>query len=95
MNRDVLYRNLKIERLTPMQEATAEAFRKPSDLVLLSPTGSGKTLAYLLPLVEWLEGLPVEQQGQVKAVVLVPSRELALQTEQVMKQMKSQQKYQR
>ena len=89
MNRDVLYRNLKIERLTPMQEATAEAFRKPSDLVLLSPTGSGKTLAYLLPLVEWLEGLPVEQQGKVKAVVLVPSRELALQTEQVMKQMKS------
>ena len=89
MNRDVLYRNLKIERLTPMQEATAEAFRKPGDLVLLSPTGSGKTLAYLLPLVEWLERLPVHQQGKVKAVVLVPSRELALQTEQVMKQMKS------
>ena len=88
MNREELFLNLKIEKLTPMQEATAVAFREREDVVLLSPTGSGKTLAYLLPLVEWLDGLPSEQQGVVKAVVLVPSRELALQTEQVMKQMK-------
>ena len=90
MNREELYEHLKIEKLTPMQEATAEAFRKREDVVLLSPTGSGKTLAYLLPLVEWLDGLPSEHQTEVKALVLVPSRELALQTEQVMKQMKSQ-----
>ena len=90
MNRVELYKHLKIEKLTPMQEATAEAFRKREDVVLLSPTGSGKTLAYLLPLVEWLDGLPSEHQTEVKALVLVPSRELALQTEQVMKQMKSQ-----
>lgn len=88
MNREELFLNLKIEKLTPMQEATAVAFREREDVVLLSPTGSGKTLAYLLPLVEWLDGLPSEQQGVVQAVVLVPSRELALQTEQVMKQMK-------
>lgn len=89
MNREELFRNMKIEKLTPMQEATAEAFRKKEDMVLLSPTGSGKTLAYLLPLMEWLDSLPNECRGEVKAVVLVPSRELALQTEQVMKQMKS------
>lgn len=88
MNREELFLNLKIEKLTPMQEATAVAFREREDVVLLSPTGSGKTLAYLLPLVEWLDALPGEQRGDVKAVVLVPSRELALQTEQVMKQMK-------
>ena len=38
---DIL-RNLQIEQLTPMQEATREAYRENKDLVLLSPTGSGK-----------------------------------------------------
>lgn len=73
---DIL-RNLQIEQLTPMQEATREAYRENKDLVLLSPTGSGKTLAFLLPLVQTLK---TDAQG-VQAVVLVPSRELALQIE--------------
>ena len=49
---DIL-RNLQIEQLTPMQEATREAYRENKDLVLLSPTGSGKTLAFLLPPLFW------------------------------------------
>lgn len=79
---DIL-RNLQIEQLTPMQEATREAYGKNRDLVLLSPTGSGKTLAFLLPLVQ---ALKTDVQG-VQAVVLVPSRELALQIETVFKSM--------
>ena len=79
---DIL-RNLQIEQLTPMQEATREAYRENKDLVLLSPTGSGKTLAFLLPLVQTLK---TDAQG-VQAVVLVPSRELALQIETVFKSM--------
>lgn len=75
--------NLKIEQLTPMQEATREAYQSDEDLVLLSPTGSGKTLAFLLPLVQ---ALKTDVQG-VQAVVLVPSRELALQIETVFKAM--------
>lgn len=75
--------NLQIEQLTPMQEATREAYRENKDLVLLSPTGSGKTLAFLLPLVQ---SLKTDVQG-VQAVVLVPSRELALQIETVFKSM--------
>ena len=47
----------------------------------MSPTGSGKTLAFLLPLVQ---SLKADVQG-VQAVVLVPSRELALQIENVFK----------
>lgn len=89
MNQEELFRHLGIEQLTPMQQATAYAFDQPKDLVLLSPTGSGKTLAYLLPMVNWLDTLPTDQRGRVKALVLVPSRELAMQTEQVMRQMKS------
>ena len=75
--------NLKIETLNPMQEASIDAWREEKDLILLSPTGSGKTLAYLLPL---LENLKPDVKG-VQAVVLVPSRELALQIDQVFKAM--------
>ena len=73
--------NLKIDTLNPMQEAAIDAWKEGKDLILLSPTGSGKTLAYLLPL---LETLKPEVKG-VQAVVLVPSRELALQIDQVFK----------
>ncbi len=73
--------NLKIESLNAMQEASIKAWREGKDLILLSPTGSGKTLAYLLPL---LETLKPDVKG-VQAVVLVPSRELALQIDQVFK----------
>ena len=75
--------NLKIESLNPMQEAAIDAWKEGKDLILLSPTGSGKTLAYLLPL---LETLKPDVKG-VQAVVLVPSRELALQIDQVFKSM--------
>ena len=73
--------NLKITALNEMQEA---ALRAPAekDLIILSPTGSGKTLAFLLPLLKSLTAAPV-----VQVLVVVPSRELALQIEQVFKSM--------
>lgn len=75
--------NLKIGQLNAMQQAAVDVCKGGDDLILLSPTGSGKTLAYLLPLVSLLKpGV----EG-VQAVVLVPSRELALQIEQVFKAM--------
>lgn len=83
MEQSDILRNLQIEQLTPMQEAAQDAYQSDKDLVLLSPTGSGKTLAFLLPLVQ---SLKAGIQG-VQAVVLVPSRELALQIETVFKSM--------
>lgn len=83
MEQSDILRNLRIEQLTPMQEAARDAYQSDKDLVLLSPTGSGKTLAFLLPLVQ---SLKADVQG-VQAVVLVPSRELALQIETVFKSM--------
>lgn len=47
------------------------------DLVVSAPTGSGKTLAYLLPIVESLRDLPAT--GKLKALVVVPTRELVAQ----------------
>jgi superfamily II DNA/RNA helicase len=72
---------LGIASLNDMQQASLEAMEKGTDLVLLSPTGSGKTLGFLLPLVLRLD---TEKSG-VQALILVPSRELALQIEQVFK----------
>lgn len=83
MNLQTILNRLNIERLSPMQQEVLEAGRKGDDLILLSPTGTGKTLAFLLPLVESLQS---DVEG-VQAVVLVPSRELALQIEQVFKAM--------
>ena len=83
MDIQTILANLKIEQLNVMQQTAVDAYREGGDLVLLSPTGSGKTLAYLLPLVS---SLKLGQQG-VQAVILVPSRELALQIEQVFKSM--------
>jgi ATP-independent RNA helicase DbpA len=75
--------NLKITSLNEMQQAAITAAGKGRDVVLLAPTGSGKTLGFLLPV---LKQLKADVKG-VQALVLVPSRELALQIEQVFKQM--------
>lgn len=97
--KEILY-HLGIEALNAMQEETIAAYRRNRQLVLLSPTGSGKTLAYLLPLAEELHAIVPENSpgGHAKetlkltpwprALVLVPSRELAAQTVDVIKAMK-------
>ncbi|MES3017545.1 MAG: DEAD/DEAH box helicase [Bacteroidota bacterium] len=75
-------KNLKIAELNEMQRAAIKAASN-NDIVLLSPTGSGKTIAFLLPV---LSNLKIELNG-VQAMILVPSRELGLQIEQVFKAM--------
>jgi superfamily II DNA/RNA helicase len=75
--------NLGIESLNDMQVAAQETILRDNNVLLLSPTGSGKTLAFLLPIFEILEP---EVKG-VQCLILVPSRELALQIEQVWKKM--------
>lgn len=77
--------NLGISELNDMQKEMSEAFlHSGSDIVLLSPTGTGKTLAYLLPLVASVD----KANDNVQAVVVVPGRELALQSVNVLRAMK-------
>jgi superfamily II DNA/RNA helicase len=76
---------LNIEKLNEMQEMSLRANESGRNVLLLSPTGSGKTLAFLLPLLRQLKVDANESQ----ALVLAPSRELALQIEQVFKGMNS------
>lgn len=68
-----------------MQDESLQAYEKSDNIVLLSPTGSGKTLAYLLPLIQHLH----EKADGPQAIVLVPSRELAMQIDNVFKDMKT------
>ncbi len=75
--------NLGIENLNEMQIAAQETIFNDNNVLLLSPTGSGKTLAFLLPIFELLD---TETSG-VQCLILVPSRELGLQIEQVWKKM--------
>jgi len=71
--------NLKIDALNEMQLAAIEAIEQHDDVILLSPTGSGKTLAYMLPLLPLLDA----KSKTTQALIIVPSRELAMQIEKV------------
>lgn len=76
---------LPFEQLNKMQESFITNARSHQNLMLLSPTGSGKTFAFLFPL---LESLNKNKEG-IQVLIIVPSRELALQIEQVFKSMKT------
>ncbi|MBP9793675.1 MAG: DEAD/DEAH box helicase [Flavobacterium sp.] len=80
--------NLGIESLNEMQEVAQDVILNDSNVLLLSPTGSGKTLAFLLPIFQMLQ----EDSNAVQCLILVPSRELGLQIEQVWKKMGTQYK---
>ena len=84
MNTDAILNKLHIEELNPMQQDVSHALlHSDRDVVVLSPTGSGKTLAYLLPLVQMLDA----KLDRLQAVVVVPGRELALQSATVLNDM--------
>lgn len=74
---------LGIEKLNSMQEEAKLAIHSFREIVLLSPTGTGKTLAFLLPIIAELD----RECAEVQVLILVPSRELAIQIEQVVREM--------
>lgn len=76
---------LNIHELNPMQVEAIAVIEKTTNTILISPTGTGKTLAFLLPLIESLDANITD----VQALILVPSRELAIQIEQVVRTMGS------
>ena len=76
---------LNIHQLNPMQEEAITAIKTHTNTILLSPTGTGKTLAFLLPLLDSLD----PESNEIQALILVPSRELAIQIEQVIRSMGS------
>lgn len=77
-------KNLNLQSWTPIQEDVIEAMSSHSNIVLYSPTGSGKTIAFLLPLINSIQF----DNNYCEAVILSPTRELALQIEKVVKSLK-------
>ncbi len=82
-NQKELLLKLGIKKLNPMQDEARIAIHANPEIILLSPTGSGKTVAFLLPLIQSLSSKITE----VQALILVPSRELAIQIDQVFRNM--------
>lgn len=75
---------LHISELNDMQLESINAILETNnDVVILSPTGTGKTLAYLLPITQLIDA----SKDAVQAIVIVPGRELALQSDTVLKNM--------
>jgi superfamily II DNA/RNA helicase len=75
--------NLGFDQFNEMQIAAQEAILEENNVLLLSPTGSGKTVAFLVPIFEMLQ----PEIQSVQCLIIVPSRELGLQIEQVWKKM--------
>jgi ATP-dependent RNA helicase RhlE len=73
----------------PIQKAAIPVVMAGKDLLALAPTGSGKTAAFVLPILEQLQHRPPLRNRYIWALVLVPTRELAAQIEEVFKQLAS------
>ena len=64
---------------TPIQAVTWPALLSGRDMIGVAETGSGKTLAFGVPCVRYITSLPKKQRKGVKAVIVSPTRELAVQ----------------
>lgn len=73
----------KYESPYPIQLEAIPAILHGKDLLGLAPTGSGKTAAYILPILQQLLGKEAPRDRSVPVLVLVPTRELAVQVAEV------------
>lgn len=80
-----LLEKLNISELNAMQKEAMEAISQHAHVVLIAPTGSGKTLAFLLPCIQRLK----PEAAFIQCLIITPSRELAIQIEQVLKKITS------
>ncbi len=72
---------MRFEKATPVQEQTIPIIKEGKDLIACAQTGTGKTAAYLLPV---LDKLVRNGRNKINALILVPTRELAIQIDQQM-----------
>ena len=87
LNRDLLYALEKqfYTQPYPIQEKAIPEILKGNDLLGIAQTGSGKTASYVLPTLQLLQNKPVAKNRHINTLVLVPTRELAIQVQKVYK----------
>jgi ATP-dependent RNA helicase RhlE len=68
---------------TPIQKEAIPAILKKKDVLGIAKTGSGKTASYVLPILMNLEGNKLSRNRHINVLVVVPTRELAVQVREV------------
>lgn len=77
---------MNYEKPTPIQDLAVPAILTGKDVLGIAPTGSGKTASYALPILTQLEKAEKAKNRHIQTLVLVPTRELAIQVEEVFKE---------
>ncbi|XP_071428239.1 ATP-dependent RNA helicase DDX55 isoform X3 [Pithys albifrons albifrons] len=78
-------RELRFQHMTPVQSATIPLFMSNKDVAAEAVTGSGKTLAFVIPILEILLRREEKlKKMQVGAIIITPTRELAIQIDEVL-----------
>jgi len=87
LNRDLLYALEKQFYTTPypIQSEAIPLILAGKDVLGIAQTGSGKTASYVLPTLQLLQSKPLAQNRYINTLVLVPTRELAIQVQKVYK----------
>ena len=81
IDKNLILNKLGIKSFNDMQIQSHDSILKNQNTLILSATGSGKTLAFLIPLIESLN----PDISDIQALIIAPSRELAIQIDQVLR----------
>lgn len=76
---------MNYEKPTPIQEMAIPAILTGKDVLGIAPTGSGKTASYVLPILTAWSKTSFHKGRQIPVLIIVPTRELALQVAEVFK----------
>lgn len=74
---------MKCKNLFPIQQHCFHPVYNRQDIIARDLTGSGKTLAFSLPILEFLRKNKLLGSRKIQAIVLAPTRELAIQSANV------------
>ncbi|MGL4851403.1 MAG: DEAD/DEAH box helicase [Phocaeicola sp.] len=72
----------KYEQPTPIQEKAIPVALQGRDLLGIAQTGTGKTAAFSIPIIQLISEIKSDKQNHIKALILTPTRELAIQIEE-------------
>lgn len=78
-------REQKYEQPYPIQKEAIPAILDGKDILGIAQTGSGKTASYVLPILQQFQALGSSKNRHIKSLILVPTRELAVQVNEVFK----------
>ncbi|SIQ05411.1 DEAD/DEAH box helicase [Chryseobacterium sp. RU33C] len=70
----------------PIQEQAVPVILQGKDLMGIAQTGSGKTACFVMPILEKLQNAEVKKDRNVQVLILVPTRELAIQIDEVFRE---------